>query len=181
MTVLNSVVRSQGVRKAGRPVTRHPAQLLSASQQAVRKLADAKREQELENSRLSRLNESDLKNLLRWFYDGSLEKWDNEDVMPTKMTSRIRAFFAKTTGAALAQKTNYTLMAEIIGVLATERVQLGTLSYDGWHLHCLKDWAGIINSYDEEFNDLPPVKVAQIRAAYRRYARLVRDIILNSK
>ena len=151
------------MKKPGRPVTVKPEHLIDAAR---------------ENDAICRLNASELKRLLIFYFDGSLAKWDSNDELPTGMGSQLRVFFAKTSGKTLIQRASHELMKQIIDTIHNTP---GLGFEHGWWSYCLRIWAGLENQYSKENDDLPLPNGGHIREAYRMYARLVHEKILNTR
>lgn len=165
--------------KGGRPVTKTPQQFHDIAREIIE---EEQRWKEAEARRLGiiqRLDEQQIWALLRFFFDGSLARWDDEDVLPVKMSRQLRDFFSTTSDKTLVQKASHQLVQDIIDVMMTEDVEIGGIKYERFQVYALRVYMGLDNPFSAD-NELIPIPLpVHIRQAYERFAVLVNDMILD--
>lgn len=167
--------------KGGRPIKANREQFLQMADDIARQEREWRKEQQRRQAIVHRLDEPQIWALLKFFFDGSLLKWDTEDILPQKMTRELRDFFSTTTGKTLVQQASHDLVKEIIDEMAAESVEINGTSWECYKVYALRVHIGDAKPFAEE-NQYTPIPLPfHIRQAYEQFTVMVHDRILNSK
>lgn len=111
----------------------------------------------------------EVKMLLRYYFDGAMRKWENEDSLQKDRAIRYLTDLEKipSTGRRLWDALTADQMDAIRDEIGGLRVRVENQNRPGWLIHCLKCWCGYSDKNDPEFKEWPKLKEMHVKRAIR--------------
>lgn len=131
------------------------------------------------NAILKRMQPTEIYQLLRAYFNGSLARWDNEDKLPDAIAITIREFFAITTGKSLIEQSRHQQIKAIITEMDRSPTAINGAAFPNYQEHLLACAVGSRDYTDQQWENLPAPLPRQQREALERFARLLHDWVLS--